>query len=257
MRVINTYVKSEYLVRQSFKANAWFTILSGIIGAIVQYYVWHAIAPSQDINMLVTYGLMAIVLSTVIPTTETAKKLGKNINDGQIGSILAKPVTISQVMLGRSIGTLIYDLIYKLMPLTIIYAVFFRQVLQFNQVNMLILLLSIVLSWLIAWLIGMIIGFCAFITVRVNGLLALNGGLMVILGGAAIPINIYPPLIKVIAEWSPFYAIGYIPLSLVTGMNQTTISMLILHQLIWLGIIFLVYAVISKMVLNRLSIMGG
>lgn len=153
------------------------------------------LARAKIFNMLVTYGLMAIVLSTVIPTTETAKKLGKNINDGQIGSILAKPVTISQVMLGRSIGTLIYDLIYKLMPLTIIYAVFFRHVLQFNLVNMLILLLSVVLSWLI----GMIIGFCAFITVRVNGLLALNGGLMVILGGAAIPINIYPPLIKVIA----------------------------------------------------------
>lgn len=124
------------------------------------------LARAKIFNMLVTYGLMAIVLSTVIPTTETAKKLGKNINDYQIGSILARPVTISQVMLGRLIGTLIYDLIYKLMPLTIIYAVFFRHVLQFNQVNMLILLLSVFLAWLIAWLIGMIIGFCAFITDR-------------------------------------------------------------------------------------------
>lgn len=99
------------------------------------------------------------------------------------------------------------------------------------------------------------IGLVAFLTNRVGGFVSLYNGLMIIFGGAVLPVTIYPEVLQTIVSYTPFYAILYIPLS---GVTRSGVSpLMILTQVMWILILIPITKYMFNTYLEKISIAGG
>lgn len=256
MRTIVTYTLSELKVQQSFKLNTLVKVFAGFLTVIVQYFIWQTI----DIKMsgqYFTYTLVAVLLSMIIPTQNIAQVLAKYIQKGNIAVLLVRPSSLGNTILGIGLGKMIYALIFQVLPLIAMSLILFgKQINVFSQFPI-VLIVSFILSWVIAYFFGFLIGISAILTTRVNGLMSLWLGLSTIFGGAVIPLNIYPAWLHKISEFTPFYSIFYAPLSLISGVDTSSVMNIIFAQLVWVILLGFASLYVSKKLFERLSVAGG
>ena len=78
-------------------------------------------------------------------------------------------------------------------------------------------LLSLCFSWILSLIIGHIIGLLSPYLISINGTKSLVSGLILLLGGGVLPIDIYPAPLKLIVLKLPFVALQYFPSAILSG----------------------------------------
>ena len=118
-------------------------------------------------------------------------------------------------------------------------------------------LLSLCFSWILSLIIGHIIGLLSPYLISINGTKSLVSGLILLLGGGVLPIDIYPAPLKLIVLKLPFVALQYFPSAILSGSQLFSYTTALLIQFCWILFFLLVLFIVQKRVYSKLEIMGG
>ncbi|MGG7058614.1 hypothetical protein ACQPUZ_09975 [Clostridium tertium] len=245
-----------------YKTNSLIILLSGIITALVQFYLWTSVEQSSlgsntDIDSIILYTLMSILVNLLLPTKEVADYFSKLIYKGDIMTVMMHPYSLFNHIFFYQIGNSLFVLCFEFIPLLLAFIVFFPiKINVLLQYRIIIFIISFIISYISSIIIGYMIGLMAIYTTTVKGIFEFYNAMLIFLGGSIFPLIIYPKGLAFIANYMPFYSIVGAPLSIVSGISDNYIY-IILKQVFWVGILIFLVMYLNKKNIKNLSIMGG
>jgi ABC-2 type transport system permease protein len=218
-------------------------VIGGLLIALLQIFllraVWTAVYAGRDqvegvaLTELLTFVTLANLQVLVMRST-LVWYLQRRIHEGLIGVDLVRPVPFLGQLLAQQVGATLGYLPF------VIAAVPFAFVLgnlgpPASPAAAAGYLLSVLLAYAIAMLIGLLMGLVAFWTVQTLGVQVIYNFAAQFFGGALVPLYFFPALLRTIAEFLPFQAQVFIPLSIYTGSiaRPDAIAQAFAVQLFW------------------------
>jgi viologen exporter family transport system permease protein len=101
------------------------------------------------------------------------------------------------------------------------------------------------------------IGLCAVWVTDSTSLYLIWQKLCFVLGGLMLPLSIYPPWLRSVAEWSPFAALLFGPAELVLGAPPQRLLVCLIQLVGWGGLFGLTLAALERRVSRIITVRGG
>ena len=106
--------------------------------------------------------------------------------------------------------------------------------------------------------ISFILGMTTFITTNLWGIMQIYQSVFRLLSGALIPLTFFPSIFEKILTFLPFSSLVSAPANILLGvMPSEQVLKVMIVQVVWLIILFLLTNVIWKKVVHRLVVNGG
>ena len=98
----------------------------------------------------------------------------------------------------------------------------------------------------------------AFFTSYVFGLLMVKEALLRLLTGQLIPLSFFPPVVQRIFDFLPFSSMIYTPVMIyLDKYAPLELVFVLLRQVIWIILLYVIGSLIWKQVVKRLVVLGG
>ena len=259
MKGLLAYTLYQFKSNKKYRMNNVMTIMSTFIAIVIQYYIWTYVEKTNgmDTQQIIIYSMFALTLSSLLPLFSSADFMNHIILKGTIANYLQRPQMLFLVNSSIQIGNSFYKIIYRIIPIWVIYIIFFKINIMTVDSVLLLALLSLCFSWILSLIIGHIIGLLSPYLISINGTKSLISGLILLLGGGVLPIDIYPEPLKLIVLKLPFVALQYFPSAILSGSQLFSYKTALLIQLCWILFFLLVLFILQKRVYSKLEIMGG
>ncbi|MGZ4614286.1 MAG: ABC transporter permease, partial [Actinomycetes bacterium] len=176
--------------------------VAGYDRASLSTYVW------------VSQGLIAVVY--VFGWTE----LSQRVRTGDIAVDLARPVDLQLSWLATDLGRALYSVGARAVIPLIVGAALFGFSVPHDPVAILLLAPAVLLAVVISFACRFLVNLAAFWILEVRGLVTLYVLTMNLLCGLIVPVQLFPPWLKVLAYCTPFPWLLQAPCDLVTGQAE-------------------------------------
>jgi ABC-2 type transport system permease protein len=224
----------------AYQADTW--LGAGVSGfrVLLSFLLWNAIFAGRaevagyTLPMMVTYYLIASMLSRLQYQDALAWQLATEVREGAFSKYLTRPMPVISFFLAAGLGRWSYLALVNGEAL-LLWAVIFSQwiVLPAHLPDLLWLLLLIPLGALCMLLFNHMIALLSLKYQDVGGLLVLKGGMIEFLSGALVPLNLLPAVLTGTLKFTPFYYIVFYPASLFLGTHSEPPFLAVLVVLIW------------------------
>lgn len=180
--------------------------------------------------------------------------LGRLLRTGEISMELFRPVNFFLYTTSKEVGQLTYSLMYRSLPMALMFAVTTGFPLPADLPAMLGYVLAVLLGAYVALCMNFLVGISGFWTRDISWanrfFLALNYAL----AGIMLPVELLPGLIGKIAPYLPFAAQSYYPVEIYLGLRG---SGSLLVSLAWAVVLTLVCLFALARGRCRLEVQGG
>jgi ABC-2 type transport system permease protein len=127
-----------------------------------------------------------------------------------------------------------------------------------EPVQLVLVVPSLALAWLLTFSFLFALGTLAFLFTKTMALLNLYFGLFSVFSGYLMPIPLLPPVLRTIAEYSPFRYMFSVPVELMTlSIAPGELAWLMLGQLAWTIVTLLTSLWVWRLGLRRYEAVGG
>lgn len=259
MRGLWAYTTYQYQSNKKYQMNNMMTILSTFIAVSIQYYIWLFVEKTNGIRteQIIIYTMFALTLSSVLPMFSAADFMNRIILKGTIANYLQRPQVPFFVNVAVQLGNTWYKIVYRIIPIWVIYIFFFRINILEEMHSLFWALLSLTLSWILAMILGHVIGLFSTFLMSINGTKSLLSGCLLLFGGGVLPIDIYPEFLRKFVLKLPFVAIQYFPSAMLSGSQLFYYEDAIFVQLFWIVVFFALLLLVQQRTYFKLEIMGG
>ena len=171
MRGLWAYTAYQYQSNKKYQMNNMMTILSTFIAVSIQYYIWLFVEKTNGIRteQIIIYTMFALTLSSVLPMFSAADFMNRIILKGTIANYLQRPQLPFFVNVAVQLGNTWYKIVYRIIPIWVIYIFFFRINILEEMDSLFWALLSLTLSWILAMILGHVIGLFSTFLMSING----------------------------------------------------------------------------------------
>ena len=216
--VFNIGLQNTFVYRWNYFMRALF----GLIPLAGTVFLWHAVFKERggglhgyDYGSMVYYYLLAILVSNLVTPTEDEWQIAADIREGQINSLLTKPVSYLAYRFSIFLsGRLVYTAV-TLPPIVLIFFYFRHFITPPEQTTTyLFAVLSIVMSALIQFFITYSLAMMAFWILEISTIVFIVYSFEYFLGGQMFPIDIMPATIQAVMKWLPFYYELFCPVAI-------------------------------------------
>lgn len=186
-----------------------------------------------------------------------SRSIQREINTGQIEILLSKPVNYFVYKFSENIGNKLFPFTINLVLTFSIMVIIFKipetmSSLFFVLTFFVTFIFCIVLSFLIYTIIGVL----AFWLEDISPVQWVLDKFVMILGGSYLPVAFFPPLMKKLAIWSPFGASQFITHTVYSSW-QVDFLKLILIQIFWAVVLYLLLRIMFVRAMKKVSVNGG
>ncbi len=260
LEVLRTSIKAMYAYKFEFAIY----ITATLVSMSVFYFVWNAIFSYNQVETLggltlqqmLTYAVVSMAILPVI-WNGVDRTVYWDVNQGQITSILTKPLKILPYVFFRESGRNIMTFFAETI-LAIMVAYFVFRISVPNIINLAAFVISVFLSMLISFSFGFFVWLSAFWTEKSDGIRRLKEAIINLFGGAIIPLYLFPLWIQPVFFMLPFQAIYNIPLSIfIEKISGTQLIFALLVQVFWAAILLLAGHLIWKKARMKYTAHGG
>ena len=127
-----------------------------------------------------------------------------------------------------------------------------------GQLVVFLAILIVILGIPTTFFIQMIIGTCGFYTNSIWGMQIFRKSLISIFSGIIAPIELFPIWFQKIANFLPFKELIYTPINIYLGqLSYNEIGFVIIKQIIWGFVLYVLAKVFFKHAVKNLTINGG
>ncbi len=253
--------KLDFKNEASYRLDLTLSIVTKIAGPLVMVFVWSVVFLSSHVSSIGAYSLdgmiayfFSISLVELMLYTNLPYIMEFDFKRGRIAAKLTMPMSyIGLRMVSALFSTLIWVVLVGL-PLFVIIVFAFHITLTLQHLAL--FAASMLIGLLISLLLDFIIGCMSVFTNDINGITAfyeIGSGL---LGGAIIPLSLFPQYLGKILYVLPFQFMFYVPISEFTGVGAVGV------QSFWIGIAWLaafvaIGYVLWKFAFKRATSVGG
>ncbi len=247
-----------------YRANLLMYLLFWIVSPIVYLAVWTTIASDQGSvngltsNDFVTYYLTLLIVDNLVSQI-TIHILAYKIQDGTLSGELLKPVhPIFTTTLVNNIAFKVLTWMLLAPVWVILYLLFQPDYSGVTPLTLLLAVPAIVIGFGINFLLGAVITCVAFWTTRVYALNELYSAMFILLGGLFVPLDLMPPLVRLIAQFLPFQLPVYFPIQLILGkLSPERIALNFALGVAWLLFSLVLFLWIWRNGVRRFSAVGA
>ncbi len=242
-------------------------VLDGLIILGVQYALWRALLPlsrptppglpSVTPDVMVTYALLALTIGT-LTRGRIARDIEDRLRKGEIVYDLLRPTGLPTIVMSRSFGSALADLVLQIVPVACIASFVWSLAApaSFGAVLLALLcaLIGIVISYAIDFALG-VLGFRVWTTEHFEWVVHM---IRAVLSGAIVPFWFLSETVQGIASVLPFHMLGYTPIAIYLGRIEAGQAVfLILTGALWAVGLVLGAALMWRHAVRELTIQGG
>lgn len=224
----------------AYQADTWLGAAVSGFRVLLSFLLWRAIFSGRaevagyTLSMMVTYYLVASMLSRLQYQDALAWQLSAEVREGSFSKYLIRPMPVISFFLGAGLGNWSFLILVNGGALLLWSAIFSRwAVLPAGLPDRWWLVLLIPLGGLCMFLFNHLIALLSLKYQDVGGLLIMKGGMIEFLSGALVPLNLLPAVLVGVLKITPFYYIVFYPASLCLGTHNEPPILAALILLFW------------------------
>jgi ABC-2 type transport system permease protein len=185
-------------------------------------------------------------------------EIAERIRSGDIVSDFQRPVDFQLYFLAQDLGRALYHALFRGIPPFLLGLLFFRLYLPVNPLNYLLFAFSLALAVCLSYGLRFIINILAFWLFDYRGVNTLVSVFSNFLSGFIVPLAIFPPVWRAVAEALPFAGMLQTPVDIFLGKDTgmgllAALGLQVLWTLVLLGIGRWLLALATR----RLVVQGG
>ena len=242
-------------------------ILFGFIGFFIMMFIflnlWQAIYddPSQfingyNMNQTIWYVAITEILWSVVSGRKYSKKIVNDVKTGNIAYNLNKPYSYIGYLLSSKLGEMSIGFVLYFIGAIILGLLFLGSIPNINVIQFIIVLISCLLASIISVFLIIAIGLFAFY-IEDTGPFYWVYSKVILIFGTIFPIEFFPKIIRGLLSYSPIYVVSYGPAKLFVNFNYLESIKILIAQIIYIIITYLLCLLIYKKGEKRLNVNGG
>ena len=268
LRIYLPFASNELKRQMAYKGAFYLFLFISTFGSFISYFLWMAIYKSSPQNTLggftrnemVTYVFMVYVTSSIV-TVSIADWVSDDVVKGTVAMNLIKPIDYRMSLIARALGNMVYSFFAPAVFIWIGLEIYRVKVLGMQMTGLfhiICYLLSCSMSFLLYVLFDFCFGMIAFFTTYIFGMLMVKEALLGFLMGQLIPISFFPAVVQRVFDFLPFSSMVYTPVMIYLGKyTGTELVFVLLRQVVWIIILYVLGTFIWKQVTKRLVVLGG
>lgn len=244
-----------------------FDLLLGFVGYIIHIFIflnlWQYIYsnPKELINgysmsQMIWYVIITEILWTCLSGRAFSKDVSNDVKSGNIAYNINKPYNYVEYALFNHLGgATIRFILLTIIGLTIGF-VFLNGFPPLGILQILAVLLSSFLATIISIFLIMSLSLISFFIEDASPFYWIYSKFILVVG-TIFPIEFFPKVIKPFIKFSPIYAVSYGPAKLFVDFNMTDFISIMISQVAYLIISFIICHLIYKKGVKKLNVNGG
>jgi ABC-2 type transport system permease protein len=182
----------------------------------------------------------------------------ESVSSGEVAADMLRPMSYLRFWMASDLGRALVNMVTRGATILLLYSIFVELTLPDRLWQWLAFFVALVLSWFVSFCWRFLVNLAAFWSPNARGFGRFGFGIIWVLSGFFMPLNLYPDWFRTFCEWTPFPAMVSTPLQIFLGLiDGPAMLAAMLNQILW-GVALLA---ICQLVLNRgvrrLVIQGG
>jgi ABC-2 type transport system permease protein len=238
-------LKWVWIEKLAYRANFVLEVVSGIVSSLIVVFLWIAVYRSAEgpliggyaATEMVTYLLGGGLINTFILGTAQNSEASASIQNGTLSNLLTQPVHPLAVWWARDLGSKLFFFLLGLVAYGSIW-IFFRHFVLPPAAGPAAALfaISLALSAVLQFLLFQALSLAAFWIENTNGLRFVMRVIMEVVGGALIPLSLFPKVLQTVFAALPFPYLVYLPMRLYLGkISPAEAAGQFLAELAWIA----------------------
>ena len=266
MRVYLEFIKNAFQANIAYKMSVLLRLMTQLIILAVRVSLWRALFKevgrttthmgTVSLRDMITYSVVSTGMSLII-TTNVIRQVDEKIRTGEIAMDLIKPLNLKASLFCEAVGNNCVRFFLELIPLLIIGILIYGVDYPPWQ-NFVIFLVALGNGMVILFSLSYLLGLTGFWYMSVWQFRMTLDMVVLILGGAQIPLWFFPEFLIQISSFLPFKLIYFAPLAIYLEKVTTVDAVgLVLQQFLWIGILLLLEQLVWLKGVKKLVIQGG
>ncbi|MGN0973620.1 MAG: ABC transporter permease [Bacilli bacterium] len=244
-----------------------FDLILGFVGYAIMLFIlmnlWQYLYddPNQIINgytysQMVWYVIITEILWSVISGRKLCQKISMDVKTGNIAYNINKPYSYIGYILSTHLGDIVIKgVIYSILGM-ILGFIFIGSFPNISFISILLVLISCIFSNVISIFFICFIGLFSLFIEDSGPFYWLYSKVILVLG-TIFPIEYFPEVIRPILKFSPVYVISYGPAKLFVDFNYNNALSIIVAQIIYILLSYLLCLLVYKKGVKKLNVNGG
>lgn len=256
------FISMSFQRSLAYRVEYFTAILNAFLYIFIFVSVWQALIPEEGLADGITRESMTAyaVLSTLIKASfgRNDSLLSQKVKSGEIATDLMKPFYFPLMYLSDTIGSTLFQLFSRVIPLLLFCIFLFDIKLPVDGELFLRFLPVYILAFLLFFLLSFFISSLSFYFVEIFPFYIFYYALITLASGAVIPLDFFPEGISGMLEWTPFPYLFYYPTMLLLqkpGLPEYS-DLLLRYGVLTIGLL-LPCTLLYRTGLRKLTIAGG
>jgi ABC-2 type transport system permease protein len=261
--VFNVGVQRTLVYRVNFLFRACF----GLIPLMATLFLWRAIYAGKDgasvaaysLAQMTSYYLLVTVVDMLTAVTDDDWQIAADIREGTISQFLLKPIDYLYYRFCLFLsGRLIYT-VTALVP-TAVFILWLRDYVVWpaDGVTLGCFAVSVALTGLLQFLISFTMALLAFWVLEVSTFIFIVFALEYLAGGHLFPLDILPPTLAQVLNYTPFPYQLFFPISIYLGRTTgDAVWQGLVVQAIWVCVFYVVARAVWRRGIRHYAAFGG
>ena len=244
-----------------------FNVFVGFIGYFIMLFILfnlyrylysdpNEVINGYSMNQMVWYVIITEILWSVLGGRKLCHKISDDVKGGNIAYNINKPYSYIGYVLSSHLGEVFIKAVAYIVLAMIMGFVFLGSFPSLSVVSVLLVLLTGILATVINTLLITCVGLVSFKIEDSSPIHWLYSKFILVLG-TIFPIEYFPKMIQPILNYSPIYVVSYGPAKLFVDFSFNTFKSVIIAQLIYLVLAYLLALFMYKKGVKKLNVNGG
>ncbi|MFC1975211.1 ABC transporter permease [Chloroflexota bacterium] len=247
----------------AYRVRFFISLLSGMVQALVLYYIWQVVYRGQaELNgftlaEMVTYIFISYAVRNLY-SFYTEIGISSRIRDGSVAMELIKPLNYQLARFFESLGPVVIEgILTGIIVLAVGFGVF-KISGPANPVAGIVFVASLGLSLLVNFAISYVVGLFSFWTTGMFGLINSKRFIVDFFSGGLVPLAFFPDWLRSVALVLPFHSIVHLPVSIYLGQieGQQMVQALLI-QTFWVVVLWGLGSLMWSQASKQITIHGG
>jgi ABC-2 type transport system permease protein len=182
----------------------------------------------------------------------------ESVNSGEVAADMLRPMDYLRFWLAADLGRALVNLVMRGATILLLYSLVVQLTMPQALWQWLAFAVALLFSWLVSFGWRFLINLAAFWTPNARGIGRFGFGIVWVLSGFYMPLNLYPAWFRTLCELTPFPAMVSTPLQIFLGtLNGPALLWAMVNQVVWAGALFMIARLVLQRGVRRLVIQGG
>lgn len=259
-----TYFRLKFITTLQYRASAIAGVLTQFFFGLVFIMVYMAFYESNvesvpmNLNQLISYIWLGQAFYALTYIYHKDKEIINMITTGNIAYELTKPGNLYFKWFAKIYGSKLASVLVRILPIVLVALILpvpYRLIIP-NITTIIVFIITLLLGSILITAIVTLYHVLIIYTLEPNGILSCFRVIAELFAGSIVPIPFLPKVLQAISKILPFQYISDIPYRVYVGNVSISINVILL-QIMWIIITFLIGLFVTKKALKKVVVQGG